>query len=123
MKIRLGTVSNGAEAISKLANMDMGEPILNFRLMTAVDVIDDNLRKYQRVCQKAFEKYSTKESEGAFNVPLDKIKALNEEVDKAADIEIEIDWEPIEVDISALKGFTAKDMKMLIGTFIKLKGE
>lgn len=121
MKITLGKLSESFGAVEKLSAKDLGEPLLNFKLMNVLETIESSLKKHQKVCEGIIKKYSTEKSENGFIVQTDKIKLLNEELEKAANIEIDLDWKPIEADIKELKGFTAKDLKMLVGTFITIK--
>ena len=121
MKITLTELTNCAGALRKLSEKDMGEPILNYRLMNILDVCNAESKKFIDLQKKIIDKYKEQTTDDSIIIPTENINAFNKEMIDAGKIEIELDWTAPKFNIKDLAGFTAKDMKCLADKFIEIE--
>ncbi len=121
MKITLTELTNCAGALRKLSEKDMGEPILNYRLMNILDVCNAESKKFIDLQKKIIDKYKDDTTNDSIIIPTENINAFNKEMIDAGKIEIELDWTAPKFNIKDLAGFTAKDMKCLADKFIEIE--
>lgn len=121
MKITLTELTNCAGALRKLSEKDMGEPILNYRLMNILDVCNAESKKFIDLQKKIIDKYKENTTNDSIIIPTENINAFNKEMIDAGKIEIELDWTAPKFNIKDLAGFTAKDMKCLTDKFIEIE--
>lgn len=123
MKISLDKLADSARAIKKLADFDFGEPALNYKFMGVLETVDSETKKFMELRKKIIEKFRDKEKGEDIFIPFDQAEAFNKEMVAAGNVEIEINWDATDADLSMLKGFTANDMRCLDGSFLNIKGE
>lgn len=123
MKIDLETLVIGFQSIRKLSAIDLGDPKTNFKFMGVVDTVETEVRKYDKQRLNIVEKYGIKNNSGGYDIPLEKLDACNKELGELGSIEIDLEWDIIDLPIEALKGFTPNDMKCLNGKIINIKAE
>lgn len=123
MKIDLETLAIGFQSIRKLSAIDLGDPKTNFKFMGVVDTVETGVRKYDKQRLNIAEKYGIKNNSGDYFIPPEKLDACNKELDELGVIEIDLEWDIIDLPIESLKGFTPNDMKCLNGKIINIKGE
>lgn len=121
MKITLTELTNCAGALRKLSEKDIGEPILNYRLMNILDVCNAESKKFIDLQKKIIDKYKDDTTNDSIIIPTENINAFNKEMIDAGKIEIELDWTAPKFNIKDLAGFTAKDMKCLADKFIEIE--
>ena len=121
MKITLTELTNCAGALRKLSEKDMGEPILNYRIMNILDVCNAESKKFIDLQKKIIDKYKEQTTDDSIIIPTENINAFNKEMIDAGKIEIELDWTAPKFNIKDLAGFTAKDMKCLADKFIEIE--
>lgn len=121
MKITLTELTNCTVALRKLSEKDMGEPILNYRLMNILDVCNAESKKFIDLQKKIIDKYKDDTTNDSIIIPTENINAFNKEMIDAGKIEIELDWTAPKFNIKDLAGFTAKDMKCLADKFIEIE--
>lgn len=121
MKITLTELTNCTRALRKLSEKDMGEPILNYRLMNILDVCNAESKKFIDLQKKIIDKYKDDTTNDSIIIPTENINAFNKEMIDAGKIEIELDWTAPKFNIKDLAGFTAKDMKCLADKFIEIE--
>lgn len=121
MKITLTELTNCTNALRKLSEKDMGEPILNYRLMNVLDVCNAESKKFIDLQKKIIDKYKEQTTDDSIIIPTENINAFNKEMLDAGKIEIELDWTAPKFNIKDLAGFTAKDMKCLADKFIEIE--
>lgn len=121
MKITLTELTNCTNALRKLSEKDMGEPILNYRLMNILDVCNAESKKFIDLQKKIIDKYKENTTNDSIIIPTENINAFNKEMLDAGKIEIEIEWTAPKFNINDLAGFTAKDLKNLSGKFIEIE--
>lgn len=120
MKITLTELTNCVGALRKLSDKDMGEPMLNYKLMTVLDVCNSESKKFVDLQKKIIDKYKEDTTDNSIIIPTDSINNFNAEMLEAGKIEIELDWTAPKFNINDLAGFTAKDLKNLSGKFIEI---
>lgn len=121
MKITLTELTNCTNALRKLSEKDMGEPILNYRLMNVLDVCNAESKKFIDLQKKIIDKYKEDTTDNSIIIPAESINDFNTEMLEAGKIEIELDWTAPKFNINDLAGFTAKDLKNLSGKFIEIE--
>lgn len=123
MKLTLNDLVNSSNSIDKLSMLDLGSASLNFKFMGVVESVKNNVQKYYSLTQKAMEKYCDKKKskDGRYSIPTENVEKLNKELSDISNIEIDIDWTPVEAEVDRLTGFTAKDMQTLNGKFITIR--
>lgn len=121
MKITLTELTNCTNALRKLSEKDMGEPILNYRLMNVLDVCNAESKKFIDLQKKIIDKYKEDTTDNSIIIPTESINDFNTEMLEAGKIEIELDWTAAKFNINDLAGFTAKDLKNLSGKFIEIE--
>lgn len=121
MKITLTELTNCTNALRKLSEKDMGEPILNYRLMNVLDVCNAESKKFIDLQKKIIDKYKEQTNDDSIIIPTENINSFNTEMLDAGKIEIEIEWTAPKFNINDLAGFTAKDLKNLSGKFIEIE--
>lgn len=120
MKITLTELTNCAGTLHKLSDKDMGEPVLNYRLMNVLDVCNAECKKFVDLQKKIIDKYKEDTTDNSIIISNENINSFNTEMLEAGKIEIELDWTAPKFNINDLAGFTAKDLKNLSGKFIEI---
>ena len=123
MKTTLETLVNSFQSIRKLSTLDLGSPKTNFRFMGVVASAETEIEKHSKLRKGILEKYGDKHNSDEYFIPNEKLDAFNKDIDELNAIEIDLDWDIIEIPISSFQGFTAYDMKCINGKFINIKGD
>lgn len=123
MNINLNVISNNLDALKKLGRLDLGSPRLNFKFAHILKTIDDEVKLYIEQQMKILDKFGNREADGTYSVQKEKLVDFEKELTEFNKLEINIDWDKIDVPVDNLQGVSPIEMNLFEEYFINIVEE
>ncbi|BDQ01943.1 MAG: hypothetical protein KatS3mg036_0497 [Ignavibacterium sp.] len=120
MKIKIFKLLSALDGLKKLAERDLPAPI-SFNLARAFQQIDKELELFEKQRVKLLEKYAVKQDDGSLIIPDDNTENREKylaELNQLMDCEIEIPYEPININNLGEIKLSVSDMLQIQDFFI-----
>lgn len=123
MKVNLNVISNNLDALKKLGRLDFGNPRLNFKFAHVLKLIDDEIKLYFEQQVKLLDKFGKREGDGTYSVHKEKIVDFEKELTEFNQLEIDVEWEKVDVSVDNLQGISPIEMNLFEQYFINIVEE
>ena len=100
MKLKLSQIVDNEVSLSKLGEVKFPATKVSFKIARIVDKLAPDLKNYHKQRQELLEKYGKKEEkEGKifYSFEADKAETFTKEIEDLLSLEIDVDFEPINI--------------------------